>query len=262
MAVFYQNRSDNYYIKIGYNTSFPSHLHKQIELFYIVEGSMAMTIGEHTQVLTPGMISICFPNIPHQLKSLTNTVTIPLIFDMTFVDDFSYEFLNLTPSNPFVSAAIGMTCRPLFDAMMDCSKKEADARIVKGLIYQLLGILFSNVQLIKTEQNRLDVCQRIFNYIDEYFTQEITLSSLSDALGYNKYYISHIFNDRMNVSFTEYLSTRRLEYARSLLLYTNEDVTDIAFSCGFNSLRTFYRAFKARHSITPSQYRVLQANDP
>ena len=55
----------------------------------------------------------------------------------------------------------------------------------------------------------------------------------------------------------EYLKIYRIEKASKKLLNTDEAVTDIAFSCGFNDLSYFIKTFKELKNITPAQYRKI-----
>lgn len=59
----------------------------------------------------------------------------------------------------------------------------------------------------------------------------------------------------MGMSFPEYLQSIRLNCAVSLIAGGEQSITEIAADSGFESQRTFYRAFRARFGITPLQYR-------
>ena len=58
-----------------------------------------------------------------------------------------------------------------------------------------------------------------------------------------KYYISHLFKDRLGIGFHEYVNMMRVNEATKLLTETTESVTDIAYQVGFSCPRSFNRAF-------------------
>ncbi len=58
-----------------------------------------------------------------------------------------------------------------------------------------------------------------------------------------------------HISFRDYLNSRRSALAQIMLQSTSQPVTDIAFDSGFNSLRSFYRAFRKEYGITPNDFR-------
>lgn len=57
-----------------------------------------------------------------------------------------------------------------------------------------------------------------------------------------------------------YIKTKRLEKAAELLLISEERITDIAFTCGFNDLANFTKSFSDRYHITPTNYRINQSS--
>ncbi|MBQ5324426.1 MAG: helix-turn-helix transcriptional regulator, partial [Oscillospiraceae bacterium] len=64
-------------------------------------------------------------------------------------------------------------------------------------------------------------------------------------------------------NFSDYLILFRLERALNAINHSEKNLTDIAFDCGFNSIRSFNRAFQNYLKITPSEYRktrILQEN--
>ena len=80
-------------------------------------------------------------------------------------------------------------------------------------------------------------------------------SSLEEALHLNKYYVSHLFSQKLGISFHDYINSLRVSEACRLLLNTEKSITQISEGVGFNTLRTFNRAFTKQLGISPSQYR-------
>ena len=63
---------------------------------------------------------------------------------------------------------------------------------------------------------------------------------------------------------SEYLTDKKLEYAKNLLLTTNDSVLDISLKIGFESVSHFIRIFKMKYGITPLQLRKedIKNNNP
>ena len=78
---------------------------------------------------------------------------------------------------------------------------------------------------------------------------------LSDKLGLNRYYISHLFSKKLGMRFNDYINSLRISEACRMLLNSDDSVTDICFHVGFGTLRTFNRAFIRHTGRTPSEYR-------
>ena len=56
-------------------------------------------------------------------------------------------------------------------------------------------------------------------------------------------------------SFNQYVNSLRVNLAQNLLRSTKKSVLDICYECGFDSQRTFNRAFKELCGASPSAYR-------
>ena len=68
----------------------------------------------------------------------------------------------------------------------------------------------------------------------------------------------HILFEPSGLSFARTLAGFRLERVLRLLLHRRErTVADIAYACGFDSLATFYRAFRAAYGMTPLDMRAM-----
>lgn len=100
-----------------------------------------------------------------------------------------------------------------------------------------------------------DLAQKIVQYITLNFKQDISLDTLAEEFNVSRYYISHIFSERIKINFRNYLALLRTEYAAGLIRTTDDSITNICSCAGFNSQRTFNRAFKQIYGITPREYK-------
>ena len=93
------------------------------------------------------------------------------------------------------------------------------------------------------------------NYCNENYHKPLSLSTLARDLHLNKYYISHIMSNKLNIGFNDYINSLRVSNACKLLVKSDSTVTEISEAVGFNTLRTFNRAFSKQMNCTPSEYR-------
>ena len=98
-------------------------------------------------------------------------------------------------------------------------------------------------------------CQNIKEYLDEHFSENITLDTLSEKSGMNKYYLVHSFTKQYLRSPISYLNEKRIDESKKLLENTDYSIAKIAQLIGFSSQSYFSQAFKKKTLMTPNEYR-------
>ena len=115
-------------------------------------------------------------------------------------------------------------------------------------------------------QNRNIQHTGIFTKAKEYiwgnYNQEISLRKLSEAVGVNPYYLSHLFRKEMGISFLEYLTSVRMSIAKNLLKQTTMSMMEICLEVGYQDPSHFAKVFKKKEGIHPTEYRkkLIEAN--
>ncbi len=88
-----------------------------------------------------------------------------------------------------------------------------------------------------------------------FLDNKLSLSSLARSLDLPTHYLSQIINQIEKQNFFEFINRYRVQFARNLLLSSDDTVLKIAMDSGFNSKTTFYKAFKKETSMSPLEYR-------
>ena len=89
-----------------------------------------------------------------------------------------------------------------------------------------------------------------------YLNSDLKISDIASMLAVNRYYISDCINSSKGCSFSQFVNTYRIEYAKRLLL-TRPDIklSEVWMSSGFSTERTFLRTCKAITGMTPSEFK-------
>ncbi|MCR5032107.1 MAG: AraC family transcriptional regulator [Lachnospiraceae bacterium] len=98
----------------------------------------------------------------------------------------------------------------------------------------------------------------ILTYLNTHYHDPISLKRLSAEFGLSREYLCRYFKKVTGQTIGSYLSSVRMEHARSLLITTNYPVGDIAERCGYPTAANFLKAFKKMHRVSPSAYRALR----
>jgi AraC-like DNA-binding protein len=102
--------------------------------------------------------------------------------------------------------------------------------------------------------DRFDVDQAIA-YMNSHFMEKITAKDLADIVNLSLSQFTKIFKSVTRETPIDFLNTLRLNKARSMLIHTTENMTDIALKCGFNTSSYFSSSFLEKYGMTPTAYR-------
>ncbi len=97
----------------------------------------------------------------------------------------------------------------------------------------------------------------VLEYIEEHYSEELSLDILADVAGMNARYLCKIFQSLTHMTPINYVNFYRIEQAAVLLDYTDLPITDISQKCGFWESSYFTKVFKKFKNITPKLYRRL-----
>lgn len=92
------------------------------------------------------------------------------------------------------------------------------------------------------------------NYINSNLSDKLTLEEIASFVNMNPTYFSSIFKKLNGISVWDYIITKRVEKAVSLLKTTDLKKLDIAFECGFSSSSNFYKEFFKVTGKKPSDF--------
>lgn len=88
--------------------------------------------------------------------------------------------------------------------------------------------------------------------------EPLSLSAAAKALGVSTGHLSRTFPRMTNMTFREYVISRRIEFAQRLLLDPLNNISSVSDACGFSTPAYFARVFRKVVGCAPTEY----ANDP
>lgn len=96
----------------------------------------------------------------------------------------------------------------------------------------------------------------MLNYVDAHLSDELSLQRLSAQFHLNYTYCSELFRAITGATFTKYLSSHRMERARTLIITTPMSISEIARQTGYSNYNHFSATFKTYFGQTPGAYRT------
>lgn len=132
---------------------------------------------------------------------------------------------------------------------------------IKSLLYLLLVGLIRNHHYLEdqTAMNwaQLHNIQHVLYYIEDHFSEKITLQELSSLAGLSPTYFSTLFKQVVDIPLWNYINSKRIDKATRLIASegSQKAMIDIAIECGFNNTANFNKTFKKFTGMTPREYK-------
>ena len=96
----------------------------------------------------------------------------------------------------------------------------------------------------------------VLRFIDEHIADSaLSVSMVADRFAISEPTLQKAIRQEKGCSFFEYVESRRYALALSLLRDTDQPIAQIAAQCGYNSVNSFYKAFKRMTNVTPAAMR-------
>ncbi|MFA6291984.1 MAG: PocR ligand-binding domain-containing protein [Victivallales bacterium] len=131
-------------------------------------------------------------------------------------------------------------------------------RYVMELLELFAWQLCDSLQKIKELEAKLDrdEIRRAKEHISEHFhNPSLGLSDVAAHVGLSPAHFSHVFKQESGMSFVRFVQGNRVAEAKKLMTGTSRSITEICFSCGFNSVTNFNRVFRNIEHCSPRQFR-------
>lgn len=100
-----------------------------------------------------------------------------------------------------------------------------------------------------------DKLKDVRDYLDEHYTENITLDQLAEQFYISKYYLSREFKKEYGTTIIQYVLAKKITNAKELLRYSNASIEDIAQLCGIDDASYFNKVFRKMEGCTASEYR-------
>ena len=256
------------------DTCFPPHWHQCMEIIECVHSHYTVNTKKKTYTVSPPDILVLPGGTVHDLNPGYDCNGWIYLFDLAWLEQIpscrglagrlSQPILISRQAAPGQQAKVSsLLSRMRNDYFSDNPMREA---LFDSSVLRLVEWLTRMDGLDETKNARLDqnhgydiLFDQVTKYIDEHFTEDLTLVSLSRHFNLSSAYFSRLFKQYTHDSFSDYLANRRFQEADRLLMDPTIPITEVAFRCGYNSPAVFSRAFLAHRKCSPSKFRHIYA---
>lgn len=256
--------------------TYPIHRHDVFELNYIengegvlrIVGDSSETIGKRELVLITGsdLEHVWLQGTCHSDE--IREITVQFYFDF----DSEESIFSRTPMLPikrlFEKARKGVAFSmeaidkvfPLLDTLSTHEDKFYSAIKFLSVLYEL-SLADGTRELATSSFAKVDVDSdsrrilKVKDYIDKHLSKEIRLAVLAELVGMSASSFSRFFKLRTGKTLSDYTVNMRLGVAARRLVDTTDSISEICYSCGFNTLSNFNRLFRKHKGCNPTEFR-------
>lgn len=264
-----ENNINKYYIKSTVrnvnNSNF--HGHDFYELEICLSGSGYTIINNNKYNVHRGSVFLITPADIHNYTECENLKILNLTFTPDAIEYSS--FIELLYPMKYVAGYIDDEALSVFEVYINKMFSESNetpgrkkqfgkkyiSLLLSCILIELYRINTNNSVIFEEQMPPFLQIQKAIYFIRSHFKENITQKDVADNCEISISTLNRKLTEYLGMGFKKYLVNLRLEYAKQLILQTDEQITNIALYSGFNSLSYFQRAFTKKYNMTPTAYR-------
>lgn len=270
-----QTMKNNTFEVFRYKDNYPKevalHHHDFYEIYFFLSGNVQYNIENRSYLLTPGDVLLISPMELHQPMFAQEHRTyerIVLWIDKRYLDSLSLPgqelhscFDTASPNHTNLLRPEGVSrqyLQFLLEQLMAELYKDDPYREVAALAYLVQVLIQLNRLSLQSRRVgqvhvRETAVYNILGYINDHFSEDLTLDFLANKFFVSKYHLSREFQRLVGTSVHRYIVQKRLVMAKQMLSQGLPS-SEVYQHCGFGDYSNFYRAFKQEYQISPKDY--------
>ncbi len=247
---------DNIMFKRYSNPNYRLHLHEDIELLYTIRGKGSTVCNGTVHHVSEGDMLLIFPNQIHHNIGFEKGEYILLIIKPSQLLAYANIFFEGEPTNPVINITKENDDNILFllESALSEYLRDGYSTVIDAYVTTMFGKLLPHYDIKNKGVSRSKFMQ-ILDFCSLNYKDPLTVDDVANALSISRSTVSHAFSNQLKINFCEYVNMLRLVDARALLRNTDMSVTEIAQRVGFETIRTFNRAFLKERGMSPTEYR-------
>jgi AraC-like DNA-binding protein len=245
------------------------HFHPEVELVYIEGVDGQRYVGSHSSNYYDGDLALIGSYIPHlnfDYGVKGSYYKMVLQMDASFLKPHTAALPELAKIRKLLlDANHGVVFSKAIKERVGEMMKDLNSYTGVGLLQFVLGMLDilaqdGERQLLHTlpyqnafYEKQQDKFRSVIKYVEDNYSRKIRISEIAKISNYSEAAFCRYFKKMTRLSFTTFVNNYRIDIAKRLLR-EGANVTEAAFSCGFDSVSYFNRTFKKVTGVNPSKF--------
>lgn len=106
----------------------------------------------------------------------------------------------------------------------------------------------------RNSERALTTLESAKEYIEHHLSEDLSLETVSSKVFISAKYLSKLFKEELGITYTEYITSRRMERAKALIERNNMTIEQVAATVGYGTTAYFIKKFKEMYGCTPGSY--------
>ena len=233
------------------NETFEPHIHEEWEFFYLVEGDVYFVIDGIKYNLKKNSLIFIKPATIHNIIINSNAIYERYVIHLD-ENAFSKTIIDLFKEVPLINENDDFI--PSFNNLLlnlNSLDEESKNIAIKDLLelYAIKNKITINYE-DNTNKNYKSTFANIIDFIDENIESKIDVNLIKEKFFVSSSWISHVFKENTGLSFINYVNTKKIVHAQTLL---NKGLSPLEVSniCSYEYYSTFYRQYKQYYQMPP-----------
>ncbi len=248
------------------------HYHPEIEFLLVREGALAVYYRDENVILHKGELVVLGSSEPHltiqaerNLQQIVLQIQLKQYWDastMNAMHHFTEVLRPLSSLNYIFQENSQLRAegeRIILTIFQEMNEQQSGYELaVSSLIKQLLLLLLRNdyqKQLNYGENQWIHRLQPAIAYAEQHLGDKVSAAEAAAAVNMSYTYFIKTFKQTIGMSFTDFISFKRIKKAEQMLLTSSKSISEIAEAAGMTNIGHFYNRFRKYNSCSPKQFR-------
>lgn len=244
------------------------HYHKNaLELLFVLKGQVQLHSSYDSFTLAKGDFTVINNEDVHCIMGDEENLVVSIYLDLETLSEkneyigylyFICESFNVNSEQKKYTAEMR---KLMTEVLLEAVKKDVDADKINDYTERIINILMTKFDLVhyhdgsEIPQNQMERYYRIIREVELRYGEKLSIEELANKEYIGKNYISQFWKKITGMNFTEYLNSRRIEKAESMLFTTGKSIYEISLCCGFSDSKYIYKNFKKWYGKTPAEHK-------
>lgn len=231
----------------------PLHMNGEAEFVLVKKGCLTAMVDREARKIHAKECTVIFPYQLHAFQLSENTEAHVLMFPQSAVKEFCATYMQQIPNQTVFP--LPEHCLSYIYSMLPDAENSDNPIFIQSVFAPLAAQFLKSTSFSAVPGEKNSFLQQIIDYLYLHSDEPLQIKTLSAAFGVRPAVLNQLFDENLHIKPFAFLNNLRIEKACIYLSRKDLNITEIAYACGYGSLRTFNRAFQKVVGCTPTEFR-------